>query len=87
MRDQNTTTNTYEASKDAAIRVYGTVLESLPGNLFQVQLEENDYKVVAYLAGKLVRHRIWVLPGDHVTVELSPYDLTRGRIVWRNPGL
>ncbi len=90
MRTENTTTNVHETSKevskDAAIRVLGTVLESLPGNLFHVQLEENDYKVVAYLAGKLMQHKIWVLPGDQVTVELSPYDLTRGRIVWRNPG-
>ena len=86
MKSENTTTKTHEASKDAAIRVLGTVLESLPGNLFQVKLEENDYKVVAYLAGKLMQHKIWVLPGDQVTVELSPYDLTRGRIIWRNPG-
>jgi translation initiation factor IF-1 len=86
MRNETVTTKTREASKDAAIRVFGTVLESLPGNLFQVKLEDNDYKVVAYLAGKLMRHKIWVLPGDQVTVELSPYDLTRGRIVWRNPG-
>ena len=90
MRTENTTTNVHEtpkeASKDAAIRVLGTVMESLPGNLFHVKLEENDYKVVAYLAGKLMQHKIWVLPGDQVTVELSPYDLTRGRIVWRNPG-
>ena len=86
MKIENTTTKTREASKDAAIRVFGTVLESLPGNLFQVKLEDNDYKVVAYLAGKLMQHKIWVLPGDQVTVELSPYDLTRGRIVWRNPG-
>ena len=90
MRTENTTTDVDETSKevakDAAIRVLGTVLEALPGNLFHVKLEENDYKVVAYLAGKLMQHKIWVLPGDQVTVELSPYDLTRGRIVWRNPG-
>ncbi len=86
MKNATVTTKTREVSKDVAIRVLGTVLESLPGNLFQVKLEENDYKVVAYLAGKLMRHKIWVLPGDQVTVELSPYDLTRGRIVWRNPG-
>ena len=86
MRNENTTSTTHEASKDAAIRVLGTVMESLPGNLFRVKLEENDYKVVAYLAGKLMQHKIWVLPGDQVTVELSPYDLTRGRIVWRDPG-
>ena len=86
MKNENVTTKTPQASKDAAIRVLGTVMESLPGNLFQVKLDENDHKVVAYLAGKLMRHKIWVLPGDQVTLELSPYDLTRGRIVWRNPG-
>ena len=86
MKNENATTKTCEASKDAAIRVFGTVMESLPGNLFQVKLDENDHKVVAYLAGKLMQHRIWVLPGDQVTLELSPYDLTRGRIIWRNPG-
>ena len=75
-----------ESTKDSAIRVPGIVLESLPGNLFSVQLTENDHKVVAYLAGKMMQHKIWVLPGDQVTVELSPYDLTRGRIIWRNPG-
>ncbi|MYC77069.1 translation initiation factor IF-1 [Candidatus Poribacteria bacterium] len=86
MKNANVTTQTREASKDAAIRVLGTVMESLPGNLFQVKLDENDHKVVAYLAGKLMQHKIWVLPGDQVTLELSPYDLTRGRIIWRNPG-
>lgn len=91
MRHENVTPEVHESvknvnNKDTAIRVQGIVLESLPGNLFHVQLEENDYKVVAYLAGKLMQHKIWVLPGDQVTVELSPYDLTRGRIVWRNPG-
>ncbi len=75
-----------ESTKDPAIRVPGLVLESLPGNLFAVELTENDHKVVAYLGGKMMRHNIWVLPGDQVTVELSPYDLTRGRIIWRNPG-
>ena len=76
-----------KSTKDAAIRVPGVVLESLPGNLFHVELTENDHKVVAYLAGKMMKHSIWVLPGDQVTVELSPYDLTRGRIVWRKPGV
>ena len=92
MRNENVTpqtdesTNAVESTKDAAIRVIGIVLESLPGNLFHVKLEDNDHKVVAYLAGKLMQHKIWVLPGDQVTLELSPYDLTRGRIIWRNPG-
>ena len=92
MKHENVTPEVHESvknvnTKDTGIRVLGIVLESLPGNLFHVKLEENDYKVVAYLAGKLMQHKIWVLPGDQVTVELSPYDLTRGRIVWRNPGI
>ena len=74
-----------ESTKDEAIRVPGLVLESLPGNLFSVELTENKHKVVAYIAGRMMQRKIWVLPGDHVTVELSPYDLTRGRIIWRNP--
>ena len=86
MKNVNVTPKNPEPTKDTAIRVLGTVLESLPGNLFHVKLEDNDYKVVAYLAGKLMQHKIWILPGDQVTLELSPYDLTRGRIVWRNPG-
>ncbi len=91
MKDKDTTRKdkmmeSLESTKDSAIRVPGIVLESLPGNLFSVELTENEHKVVAYLAGKMMQHKIWVLPGDQVTVELSPYDLTRGRIVWRNPG-
>ncbi len=85
-RNEETMQEDLESTKDSAIRVPGVILESLPGNLFSVQLTENDHKVVAYLAGKMMQHKIWVLPGDQVTVELSPYDLTRGRIIWRNPG-
>ena len=86
VRNEDIMQEDMESAKDSAIRVPGVILESLPGNLFSVQLTENDHKVVAYLAGKMMQHKIWVLPGDQVTVELSPYDLTRGRIVWRNPG-
>ncbi len=87
MKQDDTRKDDMNSTKDTAIRVPGVVLESLPGNLFHVELTENDHKVVAYLAGKMMQHSIWVLPGDQVTVELSPYDLTRGRIVWRNPGV
>ncbi len=86
IKQDDTRKDDMNSTKDTAIRVPGIVLESLPGNLFHVELTENDHKVVAYLAGKMMQHSIWVLPGDQVTVELSPYDLTRGRIVWRNPG-
>ena len=87
MKQNDTRKDDMKPMKDSAIRVPGVVLESLPGNLFHVELTENDHKVVAYLAGKMMQHSIWVLPGDQVPVELSPYDLTRGRIVWRNPGV
>ena len=80
---KDTMQESLESAKDSAIRVTGVVLESLPGNLFSVELTENDHKVVAYLGGKMMQRKIWVLPGDQVTVELSPYDLTRGRIIWR----
>lgn len=91
MKDKNLvsediTQEELKPTKDSAIRVPGVVLESLPGNLFMVELEDNDHKVVAYLSGKMMQHKIWVLPGDQVIVELSPYDLSRGRIVWRSPG-
>ncbi len=84
MKERNVTSE--HQVKETAIRLPGTVLESLPGNLFQIKLDANDHKVVAYLAGRMMKNNIWVLPGDQVTVELSPYDLTRGRIIWRNPG-
>ena len=70
------------ANKDA-IEVEGKVLEVLPGGDFKVELE-NGYTVVAYVSGKMRMHFIRILPGDTVRIELSPYDLTRGRITYRN---
>lgn len=64
------------------IEMEGTVIESLPNAMFQVELE-NGHKILAHISGKLRMHFIRILPGDKVTVELSPYDLTRGRITWR----
>jgi len=69
-------------SKDDVIEVEGTVLEALPNAMFQVELV-NGHKVLAHISGKLRMNFIRILPGDKVTVELSPYDLTRGRITWR----
>ena len=66
--------------KDDSIEVEGTVMEPLPNAMFRVVLD-NGHKVLAHISGKMRRHRIRVLPGDRVQVELSPYDLTRGRIV------
>jgi translation initiation factor IF-1 len=70
-------------SKEDSIEVQGVVVEKFPSGLFSVQIDE-DRKVLAHLAGKLRRNRIRVLAGDRVTVELSPYDLTKGRIVYRH---
>jgi len=64
------------------LEVEGTVLEALPNAMFQVELE-NGHKILAHISGKLRMHYIRILPGDKVTVEISPYDLTKGRITWR----
>ena len=69
-------------SKQDVIEVEGVVNESLPNAMFKVELE-NGHEVLAHLSGKLRMHYIKILPGDKVTIELSPYDLTRGRITWR----
>lgn len=68
--------------KEEAITVEGTVLETLPNAMFRVELP-NGHKVLAHISGKMRMHFIKILPGDKVSVELSPYDLTRGRIVYR----
>jgi translation initiation factor IF-1 len=69
-------------AKADAIEVKGTVVEALPNATFRVKLE-NDHEVLGHLSGKLRMNFIRILPGDKVTLELSPYDLTRGRITWR----
>jgi translation initiation factor IF-1 len=69
-------------AKDDVIEVEGTVSETLPNAMFKVELE-NGHTVLAHVSGKIRMHFIRILPGDKVTVELSPYDLTRGRITYR----
>jgi len=69
-------------AKEQAIKVDGTILETLPNATFRVELE-NGHKVLAHVSGKMRMHFIKILPGDKVTVELSPYDLSRGRITYR----
>ena len=69
-------------SKQDAIEVEGTVLESLPNAMFRVELE-NDHEILAHISGKIRMNFIKILPGDKVTVELTPYDLNRGRITYR----
>ncbi|MCX6638989.1 MAG: translation initiation factor IF-1 [bacterium] len=68
--------------KEDSIKVDGSILETLPNATFRVELE-NGHKVLAHISGKMRMHFIKILPGDKVTVELSPYDLNRGRIVYR----
>jgi translation initiation factor IF-1 len=70
-------------SKEEPIKVEGTVLETLPNAMFKVELE-NNHQVLAHISGKMRMHFIKILPGDKVTVELSPYDLSRGRITYRS---
>ena len=69
-------------SKEDVIEVEGTVVESLPNTNFKVELE-NGHQILAHISGKLRMNYIKILPGDKVKVELSPYDLSRGRIIWR----
>lgn len=69
-------------AKEDVIEVEGKVLEALPNAMFQVELE-NGHKILAHISGKLRMHFIRILPGDKVTIEMSPYDLTKGRITWR----
>ena len=69
-------------AKEDIIEVQGTVAETLPNAMFRVQLD-NGHKILAHISGKMRMHFIRILPGDRVTLELSPYDLTRGHITYR----
>ncbi|MEW6456191.1 MAG: translation initiation factor IF-1 [Acidobacteriota bacterium] len=68
--------------KEEAIEVVGVVIETLPNSMFRVELE-NKHQVIAHISGKMRKNFIRILPGDKILVELSPYDLSRGRIVYR----
>lgn len=70
-------------SKEDVIEVEGTILEALPNAMFQVELQ-NGHKILAHVSGKLRMNYIRIVPGDKVTIEMSPYDLTKGRITWRS---
>ena len=72
-------------SKEEAIQVEGTVLETLPNAMFRVELE-GGHRVLAHISGKMRMHYIKISPGDKVSLELSPYDLSRGRIIYRGKG-
>ena len=71
------------AKENDKITVEGTVIEALPGTQFRVQLDDSNHEVLAYLSGKMRRYYIRILLGDRVTLEMSPYDLSRGRIIYR----
>ena len=70
-------------AKEEALEVEGVVIETLPNAMFRVELK-NGHRILAHISGKMRMHFIKILPGDNVLVELSPYDLKRGRIVYRN---
>ncbi len=70
-------------SKEDVIEVEGTILDALPNAMFQVELQ-NGHKILAHVSGKLRMNYIRIVPGDKVTIEMSPYDLTKGRITWRS---
>ncbi|MEA4998584.1 MAG: translation initiation factor IF-1 [Candidatus Limiplasma sp.] len=72
-------------SKSDVIEMEGTVVEALPNAMFQVELP-NGHRIMAHISGKMRMNFIRIYPGDKVTIELSPYDLTRGRITWRSKG-
>lgn len=71
-------------AKEDAIEVQGTVTEALPNAMFRVQLENQDHVVLAHVSGKIRTHNIRILPGDTVDVEMSAYDMSRGRITYRH---
>ena len=81
-RGDNPTGEIWSVAKDDVIEVEGTVVEPLPNAMFRVELE-NGHTVLAHISGKMRMHYIRILPGDRVKLELSPYDLTRGRVVYR----
>ena len=70
-------------AKQAAIEQDGTVVEALSNAMFRVELE-NGHEILAHISGKMRQHYIKILPGDKVRVEMSPYDLSKGRIIWRD---
>lgn len=70
-------------SKNDVIEVEGTVIEKLPNAMFHVELE-NGHKILAHISGKLRMNFIRIIPGDKVLIEMSPYDLSKGRIIWRD---
>ena len=85
LESENTVERTEVLAKEEAIEVEAVVVEPLPNTMFKVELE-NGHEVLAHISGKMRKHFIRILPGDKVLVELSPYDLSRGRITYRLKG-
>ncbi|MBU1149212.1 translation initiation factor IF-1 [Patescibacteria group bacterium] len=83
MPDQNDQNRTNTSGKKDFLEVKGEIVELLPSTTFKVKLE-NGHIILAHLSGRMRMHRIRILPGDKVTVEMTPYDLTKGRITYRN---
>ncbi len=75
-----------QSGKEKGIELDGTILENLPNARFRVKLDEGDLEVLAHVSGKMRMHYIRIMPGDRVKVEVSPYDLTMGRITYRHRG-
>jgi len=71
-------------AREEALEMEGRVLEKLPNAVFKVELLENGHVIMAHISGKLRQNNIKIIPGDKVQLEMSPYDLTKGRIVWRD---
>jgi|SRR5688572_17925123 translation initiation factor IF-1 len=82
-RPRQRTSTREDMAKEEAIEVMAKVLETLPNAMFRVELEDSQHQVLAHISGKMRKHFIRILPGDRVLVELSPYDLNRGRITYR----
>lgn len=70
--------------KEDILKYKGTILEILPGQMYRIELEENKHKLIGYASGKIKKNKIKILVGDSVEVEISPYDLTKGRITYRH---
>ena len=83
VKELNSCTGGFNMSKADVIEIEGVVVEKLPNAMFKVELE-NGHIVLAHISGKLRMNFIKILPGDKVTLEMSPYDLSKGRIVWRD---
>ena len=71
-------------AKEDKLQLEGEVIDALPNAMFRIRLIENDHEMIAHISGKMRMHYIRILPGDRVTVEISPYDLTKGRITYRH---